>query len=104
MGKLIRDQVPDLVRAAGGEISTVELTGAELLTALRAKVLEEAGEVAEATTRDALVEELADLREVLDRLAALEGIGDDEVRDRADAKRRTHGGFEHGLFTTSYRP
>lgn len=103
MGKLIRDRVPELLEARGEVITTIELRGDELLTALRAKVVEEAAEVAAADTRDALVEELADLREVLSRLGEVAGITDDELRARAADKRRTHGGFDRGLFSTSYR-
>lgn len=102
MGKLIRDRIPERLAAEGVEVTVVELTGPELVAALRAKVREEAGEVAGADTRAALVEELGDLREVLDALAAAEGVGDEEIRERAAEKRRTHGGFARGLSSTSY--
>lgn len=102
MGKLVRDRIPERLAAEGLVITTVEVTGPELVAALRAKVLEEAAEVAGAPDRAALVEELGDLREVLDALAAAEGVGDAEIRERAAEKRRTHGGFTRGLFSTSY--
>ncbi|WP_125778442.1 nucleoside triphosphate pyrophosphohydrolase [Antribacter gilvus] len=97
MEKLIRDLVPALAAGRGSHLETRVLGGPEFAQALRSKVVEEAQEVAEARTREALVEELADLLEVVSALARVEGIDEGSVRERAEQKRRSHGGFEERL-------
>lgn len=98
----MRDRVPERVHAAGGSVRTQRLDDTELRAALLAKLLEEVGEVADAIDRDALVEELADVLEVVHALAEHEGVADDEIRARAAAKRATHGAFEQRLWTSDY--
>lgn len=50
---------------------------------LREKLVEEAKEVSDATTRDALVTELADVREVIDAMTRAYAIADDRAASRA---------------------
>ncbi|WP_404501974.1 phosphoribosyl-ATP pyrophosphohydrolase [Arthrobacter sp. GAS37] len=101
MGKLVRDRIPEVVARDGGQIPTRVLDDSEFGRALRDKVREEALEVAQAASREALIEELADLREVAGALARHEGIDEDVVRARADEKRITHGAFDARLLSTS---
>lgn len=84
-------------------MTTVVLDDAEFARALRDKIIEEAKEVADATTAAELVEELGDLFEVAMALAEHEGLDERDVRRRARAKRASHGGFDGRLFTTSYQ-
>lgn len=98
MGKLVRDRIPDLIRA-GGERATVRvLDEREYAVALRAKLFEEATELVEATesveaTGPAVTEELADVREVLLAVAELHGIAWAEVEAAGERKREDSGGF-----------
>jgi predicted house-cleaning noncanonical NTP pyrophosphatase (MazG superfamily) len=71
--KLVRDLIPDIIRATGQEPVTRIADGAEMGPLLRAKLLEEAAEAAAASLAD-LPGELADLLEVISALAAHEGI------------------------------
>ncbi len=103
MGKLIRDGVPGLVREAGGAIETRQLNDCEFEVALRAKLVEEANEVAEAPSEH-LLEELGDVFEVLTTLAAQYGLTLAEITDAANAKRQTHGGFDERLTSESFTP
>ena len=103
MGKLIRDRVPEILDRRGVEFTTTVLDDADFARALRMKILEEAQEVADAETAADLVEELGDLYEVLMTLAKHEGLDEQDIRTRASAKRKTHGGFAGRLFTTSFR-
>src|SRR5947207_2637847 len=66
--KLVRDQIPDIIAAAGSQPSTRILDHASYRDALRSKLLEEARE-AEAATDGQLASELADVLEVLKALA-----------------------------------
>lgn len=103
MGKLIRDGVPQRVRDAGGAIETRMLEDVEFETALRAKLVEEANEVTDASS-DVLLEELGDLLEVLTALAAQRGFALADVADAASAKRQTYGGFDERLHAESFTP
>ncbi|MEH0110548.1 nucleoside triphosphate pyrophosphohydrolase [Tersicoccus sp. MR15.9] len=102
MGKLIRDRIPEITTAAGGICGTRVLDDDEYAYQLRAKVIEEATEVAGALGRDHLIEEVGDVLEVVDALLAHEGITMAEVRAAAHAKRQARGGFAGRLFTTDY--
>ena len=98
-GKLVRDLIPDIIRKSGREPELRHLGGGELVAALGAKLLEEAGEAAEVVgRREDLVEELADLREVIAALMAVRGITDQEVADAAAAKARDRGAFASGVW------
>ena len=103
MGKLIRDRVPEIVREKGHHIEVRQLTAPEYAAALREKLLEEASEAATAHDRAALVEELADLAEVVCTLAQHEGITEAEIRSQMAAKNRSHGNFDGRMYSTSYR-
>lgn len=73
-GKLVRDLIPDLIRADGREANVQHVTGPELVTAFTAKLQEEAQEAAEAVdSREKLIDELADVTEVMQALARLSG-------------------------------
>jgi predicted house-cleaning noncanonical NTP pyrophosphatase (MazG superfamily) len=68
----------------------------ELILLLRLKLAEEVGEVLSAPDREALVGELGDLLDVASTLAAMSGIGLDELVDARIAKGRRLGGFVDG--------
>jgi hypothetical protein len=73
-GKLVRDRIPEIIRAQGGRPVSATLDGAAYARALRHKLVEEAGEVARA--------------------------GDDIIR-HADGKRAARGGFERRLWLSA---
>jgi predicted house-cleaning noncanonical NTP pyrophosphatase (MazG superfamily) len=91
-GKLIRDKVPQIIRVQGVE-PIVRIAGdAEYRQLLRAKLVEEAEEVA--TADDAHTpEELADVIEVVLALAADLGIDADGLEKLRAAKAAERGSF-----------
>jgi predicted house-cleaning noncanonical NTP pyrophosphatase (MazG superfamily) len=100
-GKLVRDKIPDLIRQSGRKVNVRHLSGEELTTALAAKLAEEAQEVANAVgNRQALVEELADVTEVISALTALLAIDRQEILEAARQKASVRGGFEAGIWIT----
>lgn len=104
MGKLIRDGVPEAVRASGGFIETRRLGDDEYGQALREKIVEEAGEVETAGSRAETIEELADLLEAVRALATHERIPLADIEGAAARKRLERGGFEGRTFSVSFRP
>ena len=93
--KLIRDGLPEMMRRQGLSVFIRRLDEAEFVQRLKDKLVEEAGEAHSAASRDALVEELADLREVVLALLAATGISEAEVEDVRTRKRAERGGFDY---------
>lgn len=98
MGKLVRDGIPDKIRRNGEEPIVRVLTDEENLQALIQKLLEESKEVATADTRVKMVEELADLAEVMKALMLAKKISTTEVLLIQQLKYDTVGGFDGKLF------
>jgi predicted house-cleaning noncanonical NTP pyrophosphatase (MazG superfamily) len=94
VNKLIRDKLPAMMQAQGLSVFTRRLDDLEFLARLKDKLVEEAGEAMAARSRAELIDELADLREVMLALAEASGIADSEVEARRLYKRQERGGFE----------
>ena len=92
MGKLVRDRIPEIMRADGREPDVRVMDDQEYLASLFDKLLEEAEELRQAPPEQRM-EEAADVYEVLCAIAASLGIDIDGVRAGADQKRRDRGGF-----------
>ena len=101
--KLVRDRIPDVIRAAGRTPVVEVLAASQRSPALLAKLLEEASEAVEASD-DELPEELADVLEVVRALAADLGLSLGQVVQLADGKRERRGGFDEGLLLVSAEP
>ena len=95
--KLVRDQIPDIIAAAGSRPSTRVLDQAGYRGALRAKLVEEARE-AEAAPDEQLAPELADVLEVLRALARAHDVNWDDIELQATRKRAERGGFDRRIF------
>jgi predicted house-cleaning noncanonical NTP pyrophosphatase (MazG superfamily) len=95
--KLVRDQIPAIITAAGGRPVTRVLDDAGYEGALRAKLLEEAHE-AQAAPDGQLASELADVLEVLQALAAAHHMSWEGVVSEAGRKRAERGGFDNRIF------
>lgn len=99
--KLIRDKLPQIMRDQGLAVFERRLEDAEFDQALRAKLGEEAAEVAASADRDELAWELADLAEVILALAKLHGLTPEDIEARRLAKRAERGGFEGRIYNAA---
>ncbi len=99
-GKLVRDRIPEIIEEAGKSASWRELSGEEFRRALRAKILEEAKELADAPD-DALLSELADVCEVVDALLAAYGHTRGHLETERQRKNAERGAFTKRLFLES---
>ncbi|MFI6816723.1 hypothetical protein ACIBG7_30270 [Nonomuraea sp. NPDC050328] len=97
MGKLVRDRIPEIIRRSGGDPAVTVLGETEYRAALRDKLFEEAGELAEATPEE-VAGEIADVLEVLRALAAVHGHGWADIERVSLAKREERGGFTDRLY------
>ena len=98
--KLVRDNVPEIMRAEGEVPETRVLDDDEYKKLVRLKLLEEAGETRVATG-DELTKELGDVLEVLEAIAAAEGVNMDEVLALKAKRRAERGGFQKRIYLVS---
>lgn len=94
--KLVRDRIPEIIRANAQECQIKILSDADYIHALRDKLIEEASEVADAGGDD-LIKELADLYEVIDAMIDMMGIAPIDVKKRQTLRRKQLGGFEQKI-------
>jgi predicted house-cleaning noncanonical NTP pyrophosphatase (MazG superfamily) len=94
--KLVRDKIPGNIQTGGEKVQISKLNGELLLRALRDKLVEEAIEVLDAGNRESILEELADVSEVIDGIIAQLKAKRKDVQAYQKTKREKAGGFEHG--------
>lgn len=93
--KLVRDEVPAIIKESGSEPVTRTIkTDEEYLLFLKRKLQEEMQEFDE----DGSLDELCDILEVLDAIIALKGITTDEIERVKRVKNRKNGRFEKRIF------
>lgn len=95
--KLVRDKIPEIIKAKDEEPIIRELSLDEYKLALEAKLKEECQEVISASGKER-IEEIADALEVLKALAKLESATLEEVIDIATQKSAKRGAFEKRIF------
>lgn len=92
--KLVRDRIPEVIRATGKKCDTSIVSGAKKTEFLEKKLMEEVGEFMEAKN----LEELADVMEVLFGLAEDLGYSEEDlVRAREEKKEERGDCFGEGL-------
>ena len=96
--KLWRQKAIDMCVQNGSIIHTRQLSAREFEIELKKKLVEEAYEVLNSQSRDALVEELADLFEVIDVLCVTHAISRQEIVAMQQEKRTERGNFSPKTF------
>jgi predicted house-cleaning noncanonical NTP pyrophosphatase (MazG superfamily) len=105
--KLVRDKIPSNIAGGGERVQITKLSGELLLRALRDKLVEEALEVLDAESHDSIIEELADVSEVIDSILVQIKASKKDLLASQKAKRDRAGGFDNGfvlLETTNPSP
>ncbi|MEV4888942.1 nucleoside triphosphate pyrophosphohydrolase [Nonomuraea sp. NPDC055795] len=97
MGKLVRDNIPEIIRQNGGEPVVRVLDLAEYRQALVEKLFEESAELRDASAGE-VAGEIADVYEVLRAIAAVDGHDWDAIEKAAAAKREERGAFRDRLY------
>lgn len=95
--KLVRDRIPEFLRAKGFSVSARTLTEEQVLTALLEKLQEEATEASTAK-HGKLAEELGDLLELMEAIAERAGIPWEKILGEKAQKHTERGGFQQGVF------
>lgn len=96
--KLARDFSKKNLELKNIKAVTLSLDKKALIEAFKAKIVEEAAEIAEAKEKEELIEELADLTEVIEAFMKICGIEPSELNQVKKGKRERVGGFDDGLY------
>ena len=100
MGKLVRDRIPEIIRADGGSPRVSKLKPDEFRQALLQKLLEESEEAVDSAP-DRLLEELADVQEVLLALLTTNGWAIEDLESVRSDKKRERGAFSEAFYLHS---
>jgi len=96
-GKLVRDNIPEIIKRNGEEPVIKVLSNFEYKLELEKKLLEECKEVLEAKNSDR-IEELADLLEVMMALGKIEGKTFEDIIRVCEEKRAKRGAFDKMIY------
>lgn len=94
--KLVRDRIPEIIKASGKQCICSTLSDEEYIAKLDEKLNEELAEYQESKS----MEELADLLEVIRAVAAARGSSIEEVEAIRQDKAEKRGGFEKRILLT----
>jgi len=94
MGKLVRDQILEIIRNDGKEPIIEILSDAEYLSELDKKLNEEVAEY----QADKSIEEMADVLEVLFAICEARGYSVEELMQVKESKREKRGGFKERIY------
>ena len=104
VAKLVRDNIPAIIRASGRTPVIRQLSDGDYRAALDAKLSEEIAELRAAHDAEAILEEAADVLEVLAAVVALHGKTVDDLFAAAARKREVRGGFEERIWLEDEDP
>lgn len=96
--KLVRDEIPQIIEKNNEKAITTILNDEEYRRELLKKLREECEEVINAKNTNEILEELADVYEVLFSIAKLENMDICDIIEVANKKRNVKGGFDKRIF------
>jgi len=95
--KLVRDKIPEIIKANGDECETRILDEDEFAKELKKKLVEEAKEL-EGAPEGGVADESADILELVESIAAHYNISFEDLEKSQAEKRKKRGGFTKRLF------
>lgn len=98
MGKLVRDNMVNILSSKGITVSDRTMNTKEYQHHLKIKLIEEAHEVIDSQSPDELLEELADLSEVIRALAEANAISTKQIEEARARKQEQKGGFDQRIY------
>ena len=101
MNKLVRNNIPDIIKSNGKKPYYHKLSKEDLKIQIKSKLVEESNEVNSTDNNDDLIKELADVQEVIQSIKTLYNISDKEIEIYQDSKRNEVGGFDKGYYLTN---
>jgi len=95
--KLVRDKIPINIESKGERVRTVKIDSNQLLAFLKKKAIEEANEFFWEAEPDKIIEELADLYEVIRASCKIFDLPIADLEKIANKKSEKKGSFESGI-------
>lgn len=100
---LVRDLIPDIIKSQDCNCEYIIIDDQnQYRTKLKHKLEEEAHEVTASHTKEEIIEEMADVLEVLDCIAKAYDIDMNEVKEIKNNKKMLKGSFKEGIYLTLY--
>lgn len=96
--KLIRDKIPERIHAKGSDLKTRKLSPKEFEKELIKKVEEEASGLQNVRSTTELVNEIADVIDVLDEIRRIKHISASDIAEAQKYTFQQKGGFKKRLF------
>lgn len=96
--KLVRDKIPEIINRSGKQLSTSVLDDQQYGDELKNKMVEEAQELVSAKTREDILNELADLEELIQTVSKHNNISAEELEQKRLSKKDERGGFDQRIF------
>jgi predicted house-cleaning noncanonical NTP pyrophosphatase (MazG superfamily) len=96
--KLVRDHIPQIIETSGRKASVRILNDQDYYHELKKKTNEELEEFYNSSNKDEAIEELADLLEIINAFAKLQGATLEEVELVRQKKAEKRGGFKKKIF------
>lgn len=96
--KLIRDNIPSIIEKDNKTCIVNILNDEQFLVELKRKLIEESTELSKANSRDELINELADIQEIIDKLKQEYGLVQEEINRVQSVKANKNGKFDKKLF------
>jgi len=100
IGKLIRDNMPEIMRQKEVFVHHRYMEHEEFIARLKDKLQEESAEVKQAGNDDELLEELADVLEVIHSLAKASDITMEQIEKARLEKHAAKGGFDKKIYSS----
>ena len=98
MNKLVRDNIPDIIINNGDVPIYHFLDDVQYIKCLKEKMVEEYEEIIKANTKEEVLEECADLLELLFALIKVNGFSEEELLNARVLKRDKRGGVDKRFF------
>jgi predicted house-cleaning noncanonical NTP pyrophosphatase (MazG superfamily) len=96
--KLVRDRIPEIIKATGKTFTTRILSDEEYLTEFKKKSFEELEKYHDAETRENAIDELADLMEIVHAFAIACDTTLDQIEVIRREKAEKRGSFDKKVF------
>lgn len=96
--KLVRDNIPQIIKSDGKNFKTRILSDKEYELELRKKLIEEAKELYEAKDIKEKIYELADIYEIIEYVLMTNNIDKRQIDDMRIKKNMKNGSFEDKIF------
>lgn len=99
--KLVRDEIPTIIKAAGKKCEITFLDNKTYSLELKKKLIEESKELSNAITKSEVIEELADVYEVLESILIDQKIDINDIKEKRILKNIKKGAYENKVFLKS---